>query len=100
MAAMEDGLIDTSDVYDTGSGVWKYKGRTIYDSDYQYGGHGPMTVNEIFEKSSNVGVAKIITTAYEKNPRNFVDRIYGFGVNKPLGMEVKGEGKPFFKYPG
>ncbi len=100
VAAMEDGLIDTSDVYDTGSGVWKYKGRTIYDSDYKYGGHGPMTVNEIFEKSSNVGVAKIITTAYEKNPKDFVDRVYGFGVNKPLGMEVKGEGKPFFKYPG
>lgn len=100
MAAMEDGLIDTSDVYDTGSGVWKYKGRTIYDSDYRYGGHGPMTVNKIFEKSSNVGVAKIITAAYEKNPRRFVDRIYGFGINKPLGLEVKGEGKPFFKYPG
>ncbi len=100
MAAMEDGLIDTSDVYDTGSGVWKYHGRTIYDSDYQYGGHGKMTVKEIFEKSSNVGVAKIIVENYESNPRNFVDRIYGFGLNKPLGIEVKGEGQPFFKYPG
>ncbi|MGC9352673.1 MAG: penicillin-binding protein [Mariniphaga sp.] len=100
MAAMEDGLIDTSDVYDTGSGVWKYRDRTIYDSDYRYGGHGEMTVKEIFEKSSNVGVAKIITAAYESNPRNFVDRIYGFGLNKPLGIEIKGEGKPFFKYPG
>src|SRR6056297_2884208 len=64
MAAMEDGLIDTSDVYDTGNGVWKYHGRTIYDSDYRYGGHGEMTVKQIFEKSSNVGVAKIITSAY------------------------------------
>lgn len=100
MAAMEDGLVDTSDVYDTGSGMWKYKGRTIYDSDYHYGEHGPMTVSEIFEKSSNVGVAKIITEAYEKNPRAFVDRVYGFGINKPLGIEIKGEGKPFFKYPG
>jgi cell division protein FtsI (penicillin-binding protein 3) len=100
MAAMEDGLVDTSDVYDTGSGVWKYRDRTIYDSDYRYGGHGEMTVKQIFEKSSNVGVAKIITAAYESNPRNFVDRIYGFGLNKPLGVEIKGEGKPFFKYPG
>lgn len=100
MAAMEDGLVDTMDIFDTGSGVWKYRGRTIYDSDYRYGGHGEMTVKQIFEKSSNVGVAKIITSVYESNPRNFVDRIYGFGLNKPLGMEVKGEGKPFFKYPG
>lgn len=100
VAAMEDGLIDTSDVYDTGSGVWKYQGRNIYDSDYHYGEHGEMTVSQIFEKSSNVGVAKIITQAYEKNPRGFVDRIYGFGINKPLGIEIKGEGEPFFKYPG
>ncbi len=100
MAAMEDGLTDTSTVYDTGSGVWKYRNRTIYDSDYRTGGHGEMTVKQIFEKSSNVGVAKIITQAYEKNPEKFVDRIYGFGLNKPLELELKGEGKPYFKYPG
>lgn len=100
MAAMEDGLTDTSTVYDTGNGVWKYRNRTIYDSDYRNGGHGELTVKQIFEKSSNVGVAKIITKAYEKNPEKFVDRIYGFGLNKPLELELKGEGKPYFKYPG
>ena len=100
VVAMEDGLIDTSDVFDTGSGVWKYKGQTIYDSDYRYGGHGKMTVKQIFEKSSNVGVAKIITSCYENNPEDFVDRIFNFGLNKPLGMEIKGEAQPFFKYPG
>jgi cell division protein FtsI (penicillin-binding protein 3) len=100
VAAMEDGLVDTCDVFDTGNGVWKYQGRTIYDSDYHHGGHGKLTVNQIFEKSSNVGVAKIILQAYERNPKNFADRIYGFGINKPLGIEIKGEGKPYFKYPG
>jgi cell division protein FtsI (penicillin-binding protein 3) len=100
MAAMEDGLIDTSDVFDTGNGIWKYMGRTIYDSDYRYGGHGKMTVKQIFEKSSNVGVAKIITSCYEKNPEDYVNRIYDFGLNEPLGLKIKGEGEPFFKYPG
>lgn len=100
MVAMEDGLIDTSDVFDTGNGVWKYKDRIIKDSDWRHGGHGKLTVKQIFEKSSNVGVAQIITSCYEKNPREYVDRVYSFGVNKPLGIEVKGEGQPFFKYPG
>ncbi len=100
MAAMEDGLVDTSDVFDTGNGVWKYRDRTIYDSDWRYGGHGEMNVKQIFEKSSNVGVAKIITSCYAKNPKVYVDRVYSFGVNKPLGLEIAGEGKPFFKYPG
>jgi cell division protein FtsI (penicillin-binding protein 3) len=100
MVALEDGLVDTSTVFNTGNGVWKYKGRTIYDSDYRYGGHGEMTVKQIFEKSSNVGVAKIITSCYERNPKDYVNRIYNFGLNKPLGLEIQGEGKPFFKYPG
>ncbi|NCB06751.1 MAG: peptidoglycan glycosyltransferase, partial [Bacteroidia bacterium] len=100
MAALEDGLVDTCDVFDTESGVWKYKGRTIYDSDYKHGGHGEISVKRIFELSSNVGVAKIITACYENNPKAYVDRVFSFGVNKPLGVEVPGEGKPFFKYPG
>ncbi|NOY95307.1 MAG: transpeptidase family protein [Chlorobi bacterium] len=100
MAAMDQGLVDTSDVFDTGNGVWKYKGQTIYDSDYKYGGHGKLTLKEIFEKSSNVGVAKIITQCYEKRPKDYVDRLYGFRLNKPLGLEIKGEGIPYFKYPG
>ncbi len=100
MAAMEDGLVDTSDVFDTGIGLWKYKGQPIKDSDYGHGGHGAITVKEIFELSSNVGVAKIITQCYENDPKKYVDRVFSFGVNKPLGVEVAGEGIPYFKYPG
>ncbi|PIF01929.1 MAG: peptidoglycan glycosyltransferase [Draconibacterium sp.] len=100
MAVLEDGYVDTSDVFNTGNGVWKYKDRTIYDSDYKHGGHGKMTVKQIFEKSSNVGVAQIITSCYKNKPADYVDRIYSFGVNKPLGLKIKGEGQPFFKYPG
>ncbi|NQU54572.1 MAG: transpeptidase family protein, partial [Bacteroidetes bacterium] len=96
MAALEDGVVDTSDVFDTGNGRWYSNGRTITDTH----GNGALTVKQIFEKSSNVGVAMIITSCYNKNPRDYVDRVYGFGVNKPLGLEVKGEGQPYFKYPG
>ncbi len=100
MVALEDGLIDTSQVFDTGSGVWKYHDRTIYDSDYGHGTHGPMSVKQIFEKSSNVGVAKIITSCYAQDPKKYVDRINSMGITKPLDLELKGEGIPFFKYPG
>ncbi len=100
MVALDQGLVDTSDVFDTGNGVWKYKDQTVYDSDYKSGGHGKMTLKQIFEKSSNVGVAKIITQCYEKNPREYINRLFDFGINKPLGLEIKGEGVPYFKYPG
>ena len=96
MAALEDGVVDTSDVFDTGNGSWRNNGRTIKDSH----GYGKITVKQIFEKSSNIGTAMIITSKYENNPRDYVDRVYSFGVNKPLGLEIKGEGQPYFKYPG
>jgi cell division protein FtsI (penicillin-binding protein 3) len=100
MVALDHGVVDTSDVIDTGNGTWQYRGRTVYDSDYRYGGHGPISVKQIFEKSSNVGFAKMITANYEKNPREFIDRINNMGINKPLNLELKGEGIPYFKYPG
>lgn len=100
MVAIDQGMVDTSQVFDTGNGAWKYHDRTIYDSDYGRGTHGPMTVKQIFEKSSNVGVAKIITSCYEKDPKKFVDQIHDMGITKPLGLELLGEGVPYFKYPG
>jgi cell division protein FtsI (penicillin-binding protein 3) len=96
MAALEDGVVDTSDVFDTGNGSWRNGGRTISDTH----GYGELTVKQILEKSSNIGVAKIITKYYGDNPKAYVDRVYSFGINQPLGLEIKGEGKPYFKYPG
>ena len=96
MAALEDGVVDTSDVVDTGNGSWRSNGRTITDSH----GYGKLKVKEVFEKSSNIGTAKIITGHYASNPKKYVDRVYSFGVNKPLGIEIEGEGQPYFKYPG
>ena len=90
MAALEDGVVDTSDVFDTGNGRWYNNGRTITDTH----GYGKLTVKRIFEKSSNVGTAMVITSRYANNPRDYVDRVYSFGVNKPLGLEIKGEGQP------
>ncbi len=99
MVAMEQGLIDTADVYDTEKGVWKYSTATIRDSDWRKGGHGKMTVKEIFEKSSNVGVAKIITECYIGKEKEFINRIYSLGFNKKLNMGIKGEGVPDIKHP-
>jgi cell division protein FtsI (penicillin-binding protein 3) len=96
VAALEDGVVDTSDVVDTGNGRWVSNGRTITDTH----GNGKLTVKEVFEKSSNIGTAKIITTHYAQNPKKYVDRVYGFGLHKPLGVEIIGEGQPYFKYPG
>lgn len=96
MVAIEDGVVDTSDVIDTGNGSWFKSGRKISDTH----GYGKITVKQVLEKSSNIGIAKIITAHYEKDPKKYVDGVYRFGINKPLDLQIKGEGEPFFKYPG
>ncbi len=98
MAALEDGLIDTSDIVETGDGVIEFYGKKIRDS--KEGGFGTLTVKEVFENSSNVGTSKIITQVYNDHPQDFVDRLYSFGLNEKLGLQLVGEGEPLIRYPG
>ncbi len=94
MVALEDGVVDTSDVFDTGNGFWAAE--KIYDDH----ACGKVNVKQILEKSSNIGTAKVILTHYKSHPKDYVDRIYSFGIHKPLGLELPGEGQPYIKYPG
>lgn len=99
IVAMEEGYVDTADMFDTGRGLWEYKGQKMLDSDYDKGGHGLLSMKRIFELSSNIGTAKIITKFYEGREKDFIDRIYSFGLNKPLGLGFLGEADPYIKYP-
>jgi cell division protein FtsI (penicillin-binding protein 3) len=67
----------------------------MYDS--HHGGYGDLTVKGVFEHSSNVGIFKIVLNAYEEAPQKFIDGLYSLGINKPLGIEIKGEKPPYIK---
>ncbi|GAB4249090.1 MAG: penicillin-binding protein [Vicingaceae bacterium] len=95
VAALEDGLIDIDDMVDTEDGTTKFYDAVMRDS--HRGGYGKITVKRAFEVSSNVGVSKLIWRAYSKNPQKFVDRLYSMSLNKPLGIEIAGEGQPLIK---
>ena len=99
MADMEEGYGDTAALFDTGKGIWEYKGQKMKDSDYDHGGHGLISVKKIFELSSNIGVARIIVKHFEGKESQFIDRIYSWGLNKPLGLGFMGEAEPYIKYP-
>jgi cell division protein FtsI (penicillin-binding protein 3) len=98
MLAMEDGYVDIDDIIDTGKGKIMYYGKKLEDSDDEE--FGKISVKEVFEKSSNVGVSKIIFENYKKNPEKFINGIYKLGLNKELGLDIYGEGTPHIKYPG
>jgi len=96
MAAIEDGVIDTGDYVDTGTGTVKYYDKIIRDTKE----HGRLTVKQVFEESSNVGTSKLIYEHYKNNPKDFVNRLYAMRLNKPLDIQLKGEGEPLIRYPG
>lgn len=97
MVALEDGVISLDDSVDTEGGKKKYYKSWMKDS--HVGGYGVVTVRSAFEKSSNVGISKVITRNYFENERGFVDKLFSMNLNNKLGIEIKGEGKPYIKDP-
>ncbi len=95
ITAMEDGYIGLNDVVDIEDGTHKYYTSTMKDS------HRPekseITVQQAFELSSNVGVSKIITRYYSKDPQKFVDRLCQMNFNSPLKISLPGEATPRIK---
>jgi cell division protein FtsI (penicillin-binding protein 3) len=96
MVAMEDGFIKLGDTINVEGGRKKYYDRTMVD-DHE--GLDNLTVQQVLEQSSNVGVSKIIVEHYGKDPRRFVERLYKMNLNEKIGLEIKGEGVPIIKYP-
>lgn len=97
IALFEDGLENLDDTLDIGKGYAVYSGLTI--KDVHGIRDGKVSIREIFEKSSNAGVSKLVHAKYSGQPDKFIDRIYGMSINEPLGLEIPGEGKPYVKSP-
>jgi cell division protein FtsI (penicillin-binding protein 3) len=97
IAALETGQVRLSDRYFVGNGRTQYHNRWMVDS------HRPeseyLTVQRIFEESSNVGVSKIITTVFGNQPEAYVNQLRKMSLGKPLGIELPGEGEPRLKDP-
>ncbi len=96
IALLEDGYVKPDDIVDVGDGVTYYYGQKLEDSGEE--GLGKITVQHAFEVSSNVGISSLVNENYRKKPEQFVDRLYGMGLNRKLDIGIRGEGKPDIKY--
>lgn len=94
IALLEEGGVSIGDSVDTEDGITYFHNVPMKDSDYDKGGHGKITLQQTFELSSNVGIAKMVTKHFEKDPQKYVDVLYKMGLNDSLGIEIAGEGKP------
>ena len=98
IAVLDDKKADTSTVYDSKGGRIQYYGRSVKDSNGK--GYGKISLARGFELSSNTVLVQSVYESYKNNPKQFVDRINSYGLNKPLGLPIKGEGTPIIPQPG
>ena len=98
LALFEDKLADTSTVFDSRGGEVIYYNRKVRDS--KKGGYGKISLARGFELSSNTVLVQAVHDNYKANPQKFVDHINRMKLNEPLGLQIKGEGKPIIPQPG
>ena len=97
-AIIDQKVVDTGTVVDTKKGKIRMYGRNISDS--RRGGYGKISVAKALEVSSNVGFATIINDGYKDNPEKFIAKLKSWNLDKPIGIPIKGEGKPVVPGPG
>jgi|AntRauTorcE11898_2_1112593.scaffolds.fasta_scaffold00227_13 cell division protein FtsI (penicillin-binding protein 3) len=97
LAALEDGVLPPlTDSIDALEGRKKFADRTMTDA--HRGGFGKITVRQVFEKSSNIGVSTLITEGYD-NPKKFIRSLEQFHLTDKLNLSLYGEKKPYIRDP-
>lgn len=98
IVALEDKVVDTSTIVDTGKGAYKVYDRTVRDS--HKGGYGKISVAKAFEVSSNIGFVRMIEDHYNDKPQKFIDGLERMRIGRTLNLPIKGEGIPTLPDPG
>jgi cell division protein FtsI (penicillin-binding protein 3) len=98
MALLEDTNVELSDSIDTGNGEFMFYNKKV--RDHEEGGLGKVTVQEAFEHSSNVAMAKLVDKHFGLHPEKFVGYIDRLKLSQPLGVQLVGEPMPKIKRPG
>lgn len=99
MAALLDhAKLSLKDTVHTGNGTHRFFDRVMRDS--REGGYGVLTLQQVFEQSSNVGISKLVQRHFSAKPEVFISYADRFGFTKPLGFQMKGEATPYIKTPG
>lgn len=95
LATMDEFDVSLDEKVQVGNGEVTYYNKTIKDA------HAPkkpvLTVQEIFETSSNAGTAILIHKYFSKDPQRYVNKLNSFYLNRQLGLSIPGEGKPLIK---
>lgn len=99
LVALDDGVVDTSFVIHTGSGVMPMHGRDMKDHNWRRGGYRDINVARTLEVSSNIGVSHVIDKFYFNNHEKYVDGLHRVGIAEDLQLPLVGYTPPIIRRP-
>src|SRR5699024_1843082 len=85
-AAMEEGVYNGDETFESGKYKVSDQAKTIRDWKQSW---GTLTYDEGFERSSNVGAAKLAWKKIE--PENYLDYLEAFDFDEETGIDLPGE---------
>ena len=98
IALLEDSPVELTDSIDTGNGEYMFYNVKV--RDHEEGGLGKVTIQEAFEHSSNVAMARLVDEHFGLKPGNFVNYLDRLNLSKRLDIQIAGEPEPKIKRPG
>jgi cell division protein FtsI (penicillin-binding protein 3) len=98
MSVLEDRKVNLQSIVDLEGGRWNVAGQTVFDSEV-HGMHAS-TIQQAFEKSSNVGMAKLAYFHYGNQPSKYIEHLHNWHMDTATGIDLPGESKPNIYKPG
>ncbi|WP_375443427.1 penicillin-binding protein [uncultured Fibrella sp.] len=97
IALLEEKAIYPGKMVHTGDHAVHYYGVEVADS--KGGASGSLTAQQVFEKSSNVGIHMMMQSYFYARPDLYCQYLRKFHLNRPTGIHMKGEAPPFMRNP-
>ena len=95
MALLEEyKTININDTVNTLDGEYTFYEECVM-RDVKTGGYGLLSIADVFRKSSNIGVSRLIFKNFRKDPQKFINYLDNFGLTQFIDFQIKGSGKPY-----
>ncbi len=91
-AALNEGLVNPTEVIDCEWGRWMHRRRSLED----YHPYDKLSAADVLKKSSNIGTAKI---ALRMSEQKMYDYLQSFGFGTPTGIDLPGEERGILHAP-
>ena len=95
LALLEDHFVSPDDSIDIEWGTARFG--TLDMNDAHKSPYRKVTFRTAFEKSSNVGIAKVVEQNYRSNPARFLKHAFDLGLNESLKYDISSTRNPHIR---